>query len=310
MLGPFLFTVYTLPLADIIRRHGLKYHLYADETQLYLSFDVLDNDFDATLTKIHKCLNEIKAWMDQNMLKLNQAKTEGLFLTSPHYKNHISAPHFTFGHEDIIPAPAARNIGVIFDSNLIMADHIKTICKSAHYHLRNIGAIRKFITKEACIQLVHAFITSRIDFANSLLFGVSATYLQKLQRVLNIAARIVTLTSKQNHITPILKALHWLPIDQRIKYKILVLTFRALHDSAPSYIKDLLTIYEPTRSLRSGGQNLLVGPPTRLKTYGDRSFSAAAPHLWNQLPAATRSQTSLSSFKCDIKTLLFREAYQ
>ena len=191
-----------------------------------------------------------------------------------------------------------------------MKQQVSSVCRSTHHHLKNIGAIRKFITKDACIKLIHALITTRIDYANSLLYGVPDNQLKRLQRILNIAARIITLSPPSCSITPILFSLHWLPIKQRINYKILLLTFRALHDSAPEYLQELLTPHKPSREgLRSVNQKLLAVPDTKLKTIGDRSFSASAPKLWNSIPLATRSIHELEPFKTAIKTHLFIEHY-
>jgi hypothetical protein len=190
-----------------------------------------------------------------------------------------------------------------------MRQQIGAMCKSAHYHLRNIGMIRKYITKEACEQLVHSFITSRLDYGNALLYGLPDVHLNRLQRILNIAARIVTLTPSASHITPVLKALHWLPVQQRIDFKILLLTFRGLNGLAPDYIAELLVSYKPRAGLRSESKNLLVLPQTSCKTLGDRAFSFSAPFLWNNLPLEIRSISNINAFKSAIKTHLFLKAY-
>ena len=157
-------------------------------------------------------------------------------------------------------------------------------CKTSFYHLRNIARIRKFISTKTAEILVHAFVTSRLDNCNSLLYGLPKTLLDKLQYVQNSAARLVTLSKKRDHITPLLINLHWLPIHERIKYKILLLTFKALHGLAPSYICDLITKYKPARTLRSSNELLLNSTTYNLKSYGSRSFSVSAPALWNSLP--------------------------
>ena len=113
---------------------------------------------------------------------------------------------------------------------------------------------------ETTISLVHAFITSKVDYCNSLLYGVPKYLLLRLQRVLNCAARIVFKSNKYDHITPLLKELHWLPIEQRIKFKILLITFKALNKQAPNYITDLLIPYKPSRSLRSSTKIFLMKP--------------------------------------------------
>ena len=156
--------------------------------------------------------------------------------------------------------------------------------------------------------IIHAFVMSRIDYGNSLLFNISSYQLAKLQRAQNSAARILSKTRKRDHITPILEGLHWLHIRERIEYKILLLTWKALHGFAPSYIENLISEYTPSRSLRSSGMNLLVAQRTR-SSFGDRAFTAAAPYLWNQLPAQIRSIPTLISFKSNLKTFLFSKAY-
>ncbi len=138
---------------------------------------------------------------------------------------------------------------------------------------------------------------------------MSQKELHRLQAVQNAAARLLTRTSKRAHITPVLADLHWLPVHFRIHFKILVLTFRALHGQAPAYISELLEFYNPSRSLRSSGQCLLVTPYTRFKTRGDRAFQAVAPRLWNALPLPLRTLTSVESFKKQLKTLFFRQAF-
>ena len=144
---------------------------------------------------------------------------------------------------------------------------------------------------------------------NALLYGLSKKRLNKLQLVQNCAARLVSGVKKYDHITPVLKSLHWLPIARRIEFKILVLTFKGLNGLAPSYITELLSPYKPAKSLRSKNQHLLSKAKMKCKTFGERSFSAAAPKLWNNLPLNLRSCSKLETFKKELKTHLFRQAY-
>ena len=112
-------------------------------------------------------------------------------------------------------------------------------------------------------------------------------------------------TKKRDHITPVLRELHWLPISKRIEFKILLVTYKCLNGLAPSFLSDLLNPYQPKRNLRSTQHQLLHIPPTRLKTYGDRAFSVIGPTLWNKLPLKIRASPTAASFKKSLKTHLF-----
>ena len=151
--------------------------------------------------------------------------------------------------------------------------------------------------------------TSRIDYCNSLLYGQPKCILQRLQSVLNSAARLIHLSSRCEHVTSLLIQLHWLPIEHRITFKIAVITFKALHGSARDCITELIKPCTPSRSLRSSNKLLLFKPRFNLLTYGGRSFTMAAPSVWNSLPLELRSCCSLSSFKSKLKTLLFKASY-
>ena len=167
--------------------------------------------------------------------------------------------------------------------------------------------IRKYLSLEAASSLIHAFITSRLDNGNSLLAGLPDNQIKKLQKVQNTAARILTRTPKFEHISQIIRDLHWLPVEQRITFKILLLTYKCLNNLAPQYLSELLHKYHPPRALRSADNLNLTVPATRLKTYGDRSFSKCAPTLWNPLPLNIKSACSLDSFKSQLKSHLFKD---
>ena len=115
--------------------------------------------------------------------------------------------------------------------------------------------------------------------------------------VQNASARLVCLSKKRNSITPILIDLHWLPVEHRIKFKILLLVFKALNYSAPVYIQELVQRYCPARKLRSSSKLLLSVKSYNLKSCGYRSFSVAAPLLWNSLPESIRNTSDLDAFK-------------
>ncbi len=202
-----------------------------------------------------------------------------------------------------------KNLGVIWERSLSMEGQVNSICKKAFYHLHNILRMRKYLDTDATKTLVATLVTSQLDYCNGLLIGLSKATVKKLQRVQNTAARIIARQGKYDHISPVLRDLHWLPVDQRIEFKVLVLAFKALHGLAPHYLQELLQPYNPKRELRSSHRGMLAEPTYRRERFGGRSFSSVAPRLWNSLPQHLRDTDSLLYFKRNLKTFLFRNIY-
>ncbi len=244
ILGPKLFKVYTLPVGDITRRHGLQYQIYADNNELYISFKPpsrKDPDtFNRAIANIKSCVLDNRSWTAINFLKLNDLKTE-LLLIGSSYGALVSCSHIQIGNDKV---PHLYQLGTLvssFDSGMTLEAHANSVMSAAFYHIKKTGSIRNHLTQEAAITLVHAHVTSRLDFCNTLLCDLSDKILYTVQKAQNAAARVVTGTIKFEHITPpVLNNLHWLLIKFRINFEILLLTFKEYHGLAPSYLCDLI----------------------------------------------------------------------
>ncbi|XP_034017384.1 uncharacterized protein LOC117502434 [Thalassophryne amazonica] len=246
--------------------------------------------------------------MSQNFLQLNGSKTEAIQTGTSNQLRSFPITSVSFFGHTITLSPSVTNLGVKFNPQLSFDAHVTSICKTSFFHLQNISRLRPSLSIPAAEKLVHAFVSSRLDYCNTFLIGIPGRSLQKLQYVQNSAARILMRVRKDEHITPILHTLHWLPIHLRIEYKIFLHTHHCLHGAAPTYLTELLTPQTSTRT-RSGQQHRLLPPRTRLKTMGDRAFEAAAPCLWNALPDHLRAPQTVDAFKKGLKTFLFRKAY-
>ena len=173
VLGPVLFTQYTQAIGAICHRHGVSYQLYADDTQINITFRIDDlEDQHAAHLKIEACIAEIRAWMIIHRLKLTDDKTEYIFLVSANNSGKITAQLIRIGEATITPTPSARNIGVMVDDILTMADHIKKVCQMCYLWHRNIRRIRPSLTVESTHQLVQSLVLSRLDYCNSILHGL------------------------------------------------------------------------------------------------------------------------------------------
>jgi hypothetical protein len=281
--------------------------MYAHDTQLYITFKQEDpTSMNMAKSHLEDCVKHIRMWMAQNMLKLND-KTEYMLIQSRHLNNPVIPPTLNVGNSIVESTHTARNLGVMFDDVACMERHVSNVVKSVMFNIREIGRIRKFLTYDATQTLINAFVTSRLDYSNALLVGLPQTVLIKLQRAQNASARVVKGCGKFDHITPVLQELHWLPIKQRIIFKVLLITFKAINGLAPEYISDMITKVDTnTRHGRSIGLHV---PRSRLVTYGDRSFSHAAPKLWNKLPRDIRLCDNITRFKSKLKTFLFHQAF-
>ena len=247
--------------------------------------------------------------MASNFLKLNEDKTEFIMFGTQQDVLSVSEWTVSVGNEEVLPSMSVRNIGAMLDPALTMKSHINSTTKSCYLQIRNLSKLRKYLSEESVVTLTHAFITSRLDNMNSLLYNIPKCHVNKLQLIQNHAARIVKKKHKTCHITPILLELHWLPIEYRVKYKILLQVYKCLHGEGPSYLASMLEEYQPPRALRSTAQFLLREPHTR-KKYGDRAFSVAGPRLLNALPIALKLCPSVNSFKKSLKTYLFKDAFK
>ena len=308
VMGAPLFTFYSAPISDVIKSHNINHIMYADDTQLYLLFH--PSEREAAINKIEKCITDIKTWAVANKLQFNDKKTEVLHITS-RFKDSDKLQAVKIGNTDVTVCSKARNLGVVFDEHLTFNDHISSVLRSGWACIYMLGKIRRYLDRACAERLVHAFITSRIDSCNSLLSDLPSNQIDRLQRLQNAAARLIMLRKRRDHITPILADLHWLPVCQRIKYKILLLVFKCFHGLGPSYLTCLIKPYIPTRTLRSSSKHLLQLPSVRPRTvtYGARAFALYGPRLWNDLPMNIRSTSSLNVFKNSLKTFLFSQYY-
>ena len=200
---------------------------------------------------------------------LKADKIEVLGLGTPTQRAKISVPSISVNGEmvKILNIPIG-SLGSVFDQSMNMAAHVSKAVKSANYHLRNIGRIRKYLTAESSKSAVISLVTSRFDYCNGLLCGIPEELICKLQRVQNIAARVITLTKKHDHITPVLKELHWLPVRKRIEFKILLLAYKCLHGTAPSYLSEILKEYVPPRTLQLPPVKICYGDPRIVRRLG------------------------------------------
>ena len=307
-LVPLLFSLYTTPLSLIISKHkGIKFHFYADDSQVYIHLS--QKNASAAFEKLNRCLDDAKEWMSTSKLKLNPDKTEFIIFGSKRQTDKLKAcfPIHILGNS-LCPVDSVKNLGVWFDSDFPLSKHVQNVCKSCFVKLGDFRHVRRFLTHISVL------------VANALVIWITATHFSGASPssiyTNYSASRIVSNTSQYTSITPALKKLHWLPVEQRTVFKTATLVYKYLHTGFPRYFAAHLSSCSSsysTRCSQSGG-NFLVIPKFCLsvhksvKQFGN-SFAFDAPTVWNALPDQIRTSPSLASFRKQLKTYLYTKAY-
>ena len=310
VLGPILFLLYTADLVNLVEKHGLKVHLYADDSQVYGFCP--SNATDALQERLSMCLDDVARWMESNRLQLNTDKTELLWCATARRQDQLPSAPLRTGTCSVYRASSVRDLGIFIDANLTMQTHVRKTVSACFAVLRQLTGIRRSVPVDTYKSLIISLVISRLDYGNATLYGLPNYLYNTMQSVLNAAARSVFRLRRFDHVTPALIDLHWLRVPERVRFKVATLVYRCLHGLAPQYLTASLhrTVeVDSRRRLRSADSELLIVPRSRLVTMGDRSFSVAGPRIWNSLPLTIRSTQSLASFKRQLKTFLFSSSF-
>ena len=288
--------------------HTIIHHSFADDLQLQMSAP--PDGISELLHSMQSCIRDVKAWATANMLKLND-KTELTLVTTKRTRHLHNLPtSITIENTQIPFKQSVKNLGFTLDCHLTMNAHVTNIARTCYFELRRLASIRRFLTSTATATLVSAFVLSRIDYCNSLLFGSTHDVTSNLQRIQNYAARVILCLPKSSSITTHLKSLHWLPVKVRSTHKIACLCYHCHSSTAPSYVADMLH-KKPLHTRSSSYTMALLNRPAHSKaTLGGRSFSFASSSVWNSIPNNVRCAPSLSPFKSHLKTFLFCSVYK
>ena len=253
----------------------------------------------------------IKQWMDQTRLKMNPSKTEFIYFGHPKQLCKCEVSEISIAGDLIQRVDLIRYLSVWMDSSPNFKQHITKKCQCAMINLLKMRHIRHLLDQDTTAHLSLSLCISHLDYCNSVLVCLPDSTIQKYQHIQNMCARLVLRRTKRCSITQCLKELHWLPIHQRIIFKLMVLTYKCLHGVSPEYLRNLPTPKKCTQRVMRSDQltDLPVIPATKRRTFVDRSFSVAAPVICNQLPDQLRQAENLLKFKKLLKTHLFNKAF-
>ena len=296
----------------IAKQYGFKIHIYADDTQLYISFEYfLITD---AISDVEHCLRDIRYWMSINFLKLNEDKTKCLLITPSNCSSGmLSNVCLSFSGNVILPSADWENLGVMFDSKMSMHTYINSIVSKGYYQLSNFWNIADKLTVDLKLSLVTSYILPLIDYCNIACMAASSSFIHKLQKLLNSAVRFIYGLSGERRklsITPYLQKLHILPVKYRIKYKVSLLVYKCFNDKAPAYLKDLIKPRMGFSHLRSDNELCTLETFVPNTKYGERAFAHVAPVEWNSLPQDIRLCSSLESFKKQLKSYYFTQCFE
>lgn len=302
ILGPVLYSLYTSPISDIIHKYDISHQIYADDTTIYNSFSINDNA--ESLALLQSCVYEVIDWYNCNRLKINPTKTELFVSGSPHRLLTFNNLSIEVNGNIIECKQTAKLLGVKFDNFLTFKEHITTVAKISFNFLRNLYKIRNYISESTATLIVNAFICSKLDYCNSLLYGCPKYSIKKLQNIQNASVRFIKKLPKHAHITNERKKLHFLTINYRIIFRICCYTHKCIYGSAPQYMKSLI------RSSASANINTTLRTQSSIRLHQPickkfSSFSTAGPLEWNKLPMNIRNINDFNSFKRKLKTYYF-----
>ena len=277
---------------------------YADDTQFHDSCK--STDAAVLAARAMRVIEAVRDWMSSNRLRLNADRTQFIWLGTSHFLDVLQI--------NSIPAnEVVSNLGVYFDPELLMERQVRKLCQVCYFHLRRLRTVRRSLT-ESLLTLVHAFITSRLDHCNGVLYGLNGYLLDRLQSVLNSTVRLIMGVPKFDGVSAAIRnELHWLPIGKRIQFKIALLVRHCIVGAAPEYLTELcrpVSSSSGQQSLRSASRGDFIVPRFRLRRSGYRAFAVSGPHVWNSLPTEIRqSCNNLLQFKSKLKTFLFQQSW-
>ena len=305
VLGPILFNIYIRSLYGTVKSANFNIHGFADDHQVYKTFKN-DTEYQIMTEDLPKCFIDIDIWMKKHYLQLNPGKTEIIVFGNQQLLSKLQINGVFISPSVCIRlVPYAKNLGFYLDGSLNFNTQVKRLKSSCFNKLRNIAKMKPFLSIKQMQQLVQALILSSLDYCNALYFGANSSTIRQLQSIQNRACATILGLKKREPKTEHLKNLHWLKVQERIEFKILLMTYKALNGLAPSYISELI-LYNPLSGSRTPSLQTYISKTS----YGDRAFICCAAKLWNQLPTDLRDcPFGINVFKSRLKTHLFKRAY-
>ena len=302
VLGPVLFNIYIRSLYSTIRKFGFAAQGYADDQQIYKHFKA-EQQVSILSWKLQECFRLIQQWMTEYSLKLNPSKTQIMVLSNPKILKNIKIHGVQLLENVCIRfVSTAKSLGIYMDEQLTMQPQVIALKKDCFRLIRNIRKMSYILSKKQLKLVMNSLVVCRLDYCNAIYFGINEKYLNELQMIQNAAAKVVYGLHKHDHLGDTLKNLHWLPIRERINYKILLLVYKSLNGMGPIYLQEMLKYANFNHSIH------LVEPRV-LTAIGERAFQKCGPKLWNGVPASIKDCSTLDGFKSKLKTHLFEIAF-
>ena len=297
VLGPKLFNANVRSQPLVFHHCKFSSSSFADDSNGRRQF-ALTFQFDVLKYEVANCLRQVIHWSHEHFMKINPDKTELLLLRPPSLNKEVVINGILFDDQCIRFSEKVKNVGVVLDKNLSMDQHINDVVSHCYKIIRDISRIKKYIQRSHLEQLVHSGVTSRLDNCNSLFANLNKENIFKLQKVQNSAARLILGKRRRDSASLALKELHWLNIEARITFKILLLVFKVL--------KGKVNMKLTYKSFNGRPEDyLMLDTPNFNTRYGKRLFEYNGSRLWNALPVNVRMEEDIAKYKKNVKTILF-----